>query len=108
MMEMSKFNFKPIVDFAIGVAKLIACGTALSLPYILANDREEDVGYRGTYDEAIRVITNSDMFSSHKQEAIMVLKRSEDIYYYRAIIAIVESDMFSSGKLSSIREISTK
>lgn len=54
------------------------------------------------YDDAVRAILNSGMFSDAKQRAIAALKTDGDSEYYRAVIYVVESSMFSDAKVETI------
>ena len=58
------------------------------------------------YSDAIAAIGVSDMFSSHKQQAIAEVKKNESEEYYKAIINIVKGNGFSSHKVDSITSIS--
>lgn len=62
--------------------------------------------YAVSYGTAVKVIMDSNMFDSAKQQAIRYLKHNQDQGYYEAVISIIESDMFDSAKVNTIKEIS--
>lgn len=78
------------------------------LSSITISDLLNAVRYCGNvgYDDAVKVIMNSDMMSSYKTEAISVLKHDSTPDYYRAVISTVNSDMMSSYKVDAIRNMS--
>ena len=62
--------------------------------------------YAVSYGTAVKVIMDSNMFNSSKQQAIKYLKHNQDQGYYEAVISIIESNMFDSAKVNTIKEIS--
>lgn len=58
------------------------------------------------FESAIAAITESDMMSWYKNEAIRYVKKKEGSSYYNAIINIVRSDMMSYYKLEAIKSLS--
>lgn len=63
-----------------------------------------DVGY----DDAVRAILESDMFSSSMDEALKLLQKGKDQEYYKSVIRVVESDTYSSTKMTMIKTINEK
>lgn len=78
------------------------------LSSITISDLLNAVRYCGNvgYDDAVKVIMNSNMMSSYKIEAISELKHDNTPDYYRAVISTVNSDMMSSYKVDAIRNMS--
>lgn len=54
------------------------------------------------YDDAVRAILKSGMFSDAKQRTIYALKTDGNSEYYRSVIYVVESSMFSDAKVETI------
>lgn len=54
------------------------------------------------YDDAVKAISNSGMYSGDKTKVILALKRNEETDFYRAIINTVRSSMYSSDKVKII------
>lgn len=80
------------------------------LSSITISDLLNAVRYSGNvgYDDAVKVIVNSNMLASYKTEAITVLKHDGTPDYYRAVISTVNSDMMSSYKVDAIRNMSNE
>lgn len=57
------------------------------------------------YDDAVKAILNSNMWSEDKTTAISALKRGKDSAFYSAIIEVAKSSMFSADKLKTILSI---
>lgn len=78
------------------------------LSSITISDLLDAIRYCGDvgYDDAIKAITNSNMMSSYKTEAITILKREQTSEYYRAVISTVNSNMMSSYKIDAMRNMS--
>ena len=70
----------------------------------------EDIRLSGNvgYDDAVKVITNSVMYSSDKCDAVELLMTGQDSEYYKAIINVVRANMYSSDKLDLIRTMNNK
>lgn len=60
------------------------------------------------YDDAAKVIMDSDMMSSYKTAVFKLLRTGEDSEYYKAIIHVVKSDALSSHKVEMITEINNQ
>lgn len=60
------------------------------------------------YDDAVKAILDSKLYSSDKQEAISMLKMDESTEYYKAVITVVRSTMYSSDKLEVIQDMNRK
>lgn len=60
------------------------------------------------YSDAVRVIMNSIMLSSYKEEALGILKRDGDAEYYKSVIMVIESNSLSSTKMDMMRKLSEK
>lgn len=58
------------------------------------------------YDDAVKVVVSSGMYSHDKTSIIEVLKRDGDSAYYGTVIAIAKSGMYSHEKVDSIKNIS--
>ena len=59
------------------------------------------------YSQAVKAISESDMFSGDKREAITELKQDGNTEFYKAVIAIAnDTSMFSSDKASMIKALS--
>lgn len=105
-----KINWKPVKDFAEVV------GGAVSYVLIIAAYRRlmENIYYSPNsetahYDDAVKAIMDSGMFSHDKADAVAVLKRYGTTEFYRAIVHIAEDDsMFSHDKVSMIKALSEK
>lgn len=54
------------------------------------------------YDDAVKAISNSSMYSGDKTKVLLALKRDGDTNFYRAIINTVKSSMYSSDKTTII------
>lgn len=105
---MRKSNWETFGDFAGQIGRGMLYGTLLTAVYIMgdriANKHEcKTAGY----DDAVRAIMDSSMFSSDKRVAVTALKRYENAKFYGAIVRIAkDSRMFSSDKVKMIVELS--
>ena len=105
-----KINWKPVKDFA----ELV--GGAVSYVLIVATYRKlmDNVFYSPNsvtahYDDAVKAIMDSGMFSHDKADAVAGLKRYGTTEFYRAIVHIAEDDsMFSHDKVNMIKALSEK
>ena len=70
----------------------------------------EEIRYSGNvgYDDVIKVITDSGMYSSDKCRAVELLRGDGDSEYYKAVVNIVRSDGYSSSKLAMIETMNKK
>ena len=70
----------------------------------------EELQYSGnvTYNDAVRVIMDSDMLTSYKTDIVKILKRNETSDYYKAVIHTVKSDILSIYKVDIIEELNAK
>lgn len=57
------------------------------------------------YDDAVRAIMRSSMFSEDKSKAVAVLRTDANPDFYRAVIDIVNSPMWSEDKLKTIDDM---
>lgn len=104
-----------IVKKGVGtVAGYAKAGCAVVLPIVTVAFAEKGANYiidkiryggKVGYDDAIRAILNSDMYSSARKEAIALVKTDGDAEYYRSVIYIATSDMYSSAKVETIRDL---
>lgn len=60
------------------------------------------------YDDAVKVITNSSMYSGDKCDAVELLKVGQDTEYYKAVVNVLKSNMYSSDKLDMIKTLNAK
>lgn len=105
-----KINWKPVKEFA----ELI--GGAVSYVMVVAAYRKfiEDMCYSPNsvtahYDDAVKAIMDSSMYSHDKADAVAALKRYGTTEFYRAIVHIAEDDnMYSHDKSSMIKTLSEK
>lgn len=97
--------------------KIVKRGCGIVFPIIgtvvctdLVKDIYNDIRYRGEvgYDDAVRAILDSNMFSANKQDAISVLKTGESSEYYKAVIIAARSSMFSYDRFETIRSMSER
>lgn len=70
----------------------------------------DEIRYNGNvgYDDVIKAITDSGMYSSDKCRAVELLKVDGSAEYYKAICSIVRSDGYSSSKLGMIETMNKK
>lgn len=68
------------------------------------SDEEAVLKYNG-YGKAIHAISNSDMLSSYKEEAIKYVPENKPDEFYQAVASIATSDMCSSSKVSAIKNM---
>lgn len=103
-----KDTMKTVSNITKSLKGVIVPVLGVVLSSITISDLLNAVHYSGNvgYDDAVKVIINSNMLSSYKTEAIHVLKHDESPDYYRAVISTVNSDMMSSYKVDIIRNMS--
>ena len=90
-----------VVKGVFKVAGTIAvAGVALAKAY--------DKRYYTSYNDAVRVIMNSSMWSEDKVKAISALYANAKPELYMAVIKVVESSMWSSDKVKVIIEMCKK
>lgn len=67
----------------------------------------DELRYSGNvkYDDAVKVIMDSDMIAAYKTNILKILKRDQDSEYYKTIIHIVKSDVIAAYKVDMISEI---
>lgn len=87
-----------------GVLKVVGAITITGIA--LAKAYEER--YHTNYNDAVRAIMNSSMWSTDKAKAISVLDSNAKPEFYLSIIRVVESSMWSSDKLNVILEMCEK
>jgi hypothetical protein len=103
-----KDTMKTVANVAKSLKGAIIPVLGVVLSSITISDLLNAVRYSGNvgYDDAVKVIMNSNMLASYKTEAITVLKHDGTPDYYRAVISTVNSDMMSSYKVDAIRNMS--
>ena len=105
-----KINWKPVKD----IAELV--GGAVSYVVMIAAYRKfmegmlnSPDGKSAYYDDAVKAIMGSGMYSHDKAAAIESLKRYGGSEFYRAIVHIANDDsMFSHDKVNMIKALSEK
>lgn len=93
-----------------GIAVLAVLGGVASTLLSVVDSKESGtksipIGDKSGINIAVDAIMKSDMFDSHKTEAIKALKHGQSNGYYEAIATIANSDMLSSRILASIKEL---
>ena len=79
----------------------------IALPYLSMSSTNRTTSYgRVGYDDAVKAVVSSSMYSHDKTEVLEVLKQNADSEYYNAVISIVGSNMYSHEKASTIKRIS--
>lgn len=81
---------------------------AAAFGYLVTNSQkfESNITSYG-YGQAVKAISESDMFSSDKRDAITELKRDGNTEFYKAIVSIAnDTSMFSGDKASMIKNLS--
>ena len=103
-----RINWKTVKNLAEMV------GGAVSYVLLVATYRKimEDMLYNPNsvsahYDDAVKAIMDSGMYSHDKADAVAALKRYGTTEFYRAIVHIAEDDnMFSHDKANMIKALS--
>lgn len=99
----------------ISTVEVVKKGCMIAAPIVAAtliNGKAEEIvnkmRYCGEvgYDDAVRVILDSDMLSSYRKEAVSLVKVGRGSDYYRAIIHAVGSSLMSSDRVDLIRRLS--
>ena len=115
MKVIGKENIKNGLDCAMGIAKksmriLGPIAVAVWYNKSTVQDVMNEIRYNGNvkYDDAVKVITDSGMYSGDKCDAISLLKTGESSEYYKAIVNVVRSNMYSSDKLEMIQTMNCK
>lgn len=89
-------------------------GIVVASPYVLSKASKKlgdyiadkmAIGAVITYEDAARVILNSDMLGSQKKETLGLLQRGKDKEYYRLVARVIESVELGSTKIDMIKEI---
>ena len=106
---MKRIDWKSIGDFVGHVGEIALYGIAVVASYkigdyVINNELgSETVGY----EDAVKAIMASDMYSHDKRDAIEALNRHETADYYGAIVHIAkDSSMFSHDKVKMIKNLS--
>lgn len=87
--------------------KVAFCVGLLALPYLsTSNTKTTTYSSKVGYDDAVKAIVSSGMYSHDKADLIEVLKKNADSAYYSAVISIVKSGMYSHEKVDTITSIS--
>lgn len=103
---MKKINWSIVKDFAelIGGATcyvLLTAASRTALGYVTDNYIS-----KAGYDEAVKAIMDSGMYSHDKCEAVNAIKRDEDDEFYKAIIHIAkDSRLYSHDKLKILKDL---
>ena len=105
---MRKLDVEQMTKIIRPLGRILAFGAVLAIakevgenPSVYRNAVDAD------YNDAIAAIMDSDLFSSDKQLATMLLKRDGDVKYYKAVITIVnDTSMFASDKVETIKYLS--
>ena len=107
---MKKFDWKPIGEFAGQLCKCASYVLMLAASYKVADYIAEDSSSsHAGYDDAIKAIMNSDMYSHDKATAAAALKRYGTSEFYKAIVHIANnSSAYSHDKVDMIKELSQK
>lgn len=73
-------------------------------------DALEELRYSGNvgYDDAAKVIMDSNMLSSYKTQIFKHMKLGRDSEYYKTVIRVVKSDLLTSYKVELIEELNAK
>ena len=103
-----KINWKPVKDFA----ELV--GGAVTYVVMIAAYRkfmesmyDSPNSVSAHYDDAVKAIMDSGMYSHDKADAVAALKRYGTSEFYRAIIHIAKDDsMYSHDKIDMIKALS--
>ena len=102
---------KTIMDIVKNTAGISGKAVVYTLVFAASSGLVEDiidkVRFSGNvkYSDAVKVITDSGMFSADKQQALAVLKQNKDADFYKAVIQVVKSNMYSSDKLKTITNL---
>lgn len=95
-----------------GVSLVVVIATAIaSIAKVMEQvNPTNEYGYVGIadYDDAIRAINRSGMWSTDKAAAIASVKRNESPEYYGAIISTAKSGMWSTDKVSAIKSLNVE
>ena len=87
--------------------KVAFCVGLLALPYLsTSNTKSTTYTSKVGYDDAVKAIVSSDMYSHDMSTVIETLKKVADTTYYGAVISIVNSNMYSHEKVKTIIDIS--
>lgn len=105
---MRNIDWKSIRDFAGDLCEFVAYGLLIGASYKIVDRTFDDCGSSiAKYDNAIKAIMNSGMYSHDKCEAAELIKRGEDAEYYKAIIHVAQdSRLYSYDKVELIRGLS--
>lgn len=57
------------------------------------------------YDDAVRAIMNSSMWSEDKSKAVALLRKDGGSGFYKAVVNVVQSSMWSKDKLKTIQDM---
>lgn len=60
------------------------------------------------YEDAVKVIMDSVMYSGDKQKAVELLLTGQDSEYYRSVVSVLKSVMYSGDKLKMIETLNSK
>ena len=98
---------KTVGDFAKRSFKVVVSILGVTLSSITIADVLDLVRYSGNvkYNDAVKVIMDSNMLPSYKAEIMTILKRDETSEYYKVVIDTVRSSMLGSTKVEIIRNL---
>lgn len=92
---------KKFLDFAVPIVGVLLFSNAAASKL---ETMRYNVGKAG-YDDAVRAIMNSGMWSTDKSKAVTLLKEDKSSEFYKAVIDIVRSSMWSEDKLKTIQSM---
>lgn len=106
-LNISKEKLDTIGKYAKKGCEIAGYIASVALSYVSVREIVDAVKYSGEvdYGDAVDAIMSSDMLSSYKEKAVLVLKKGEDSQFYKAIIKVAKSDMMSSYKCETIKKM---
>lgn len=111
-MKVSKERLTAIGNVVKEYSKIVipVLGYAIFSKRGMIADALEELRYSGNvgYDDAAKVIMDSDMLTFYKTDILKLLKTGQKSEYYKTIIRVVKSDVLSSYKVEMIEELNEK
>lgn len=110
-----KVNFEVVKKALCTVGEYAKAGCAIAVPIVVAtlcekgaNRAISKIQYGGKvgYDDAVKAILDSSMYSDAKKKAVSLLKKDGDVEYYRAVAYITQTAMYSDAKVELIADLS--
>jgi hypothetical protein len=106
---MMKLDLKTIGKVVEPVLEIAACSFLVWASYKYVGDTTAiDNDLSAGYDDAVKAIMDSDMYSHDKQSAVSALKLHGTAEFYKAIVYITNSGMYSHEKVESIKRLCEK